>query len=431
VGKISRRKFATGLTAAFLIPGWACRRQKTLKIIQWSHFVPAYDRWFDNTFTKEWAAKNNTQVIVDHISTPEINARAAAEVAARRGHDLFMFVAPPAAYEAHVIDHREIHEEVKRKHGEMIPLAKKSIFNPKSGKFFAFSESFVPDPGNYRQDLWSAVGFPHGPDTYDDLLAGGTRIKQQFGNPVGIGLSQELDTSMAVRAILWSFGGSEQNEAGEVTLYSKETIEAVKYVRELYKQCESPEVFSWDPSSNNRGILSGKLSFVQNAISVTRAAEKDNPDMSKKIQLTRALRGPVRRIAAEHLISCYVIWKFAANKEGATRFLIDLVDNFETAFKASELYNFPCFSTTVRDINQLLAHDPKAQPADKYKVLGDVLSWATNVGYPGYATAAIDEVFNTFVIPTMFARAARDEVTPKDAVRAADTEVRRIFAKWK
>ena len=51
-------------------------------------------------------------------------------------------------------------------------------------------------------------------------------------------------------------------------------------------------------------------------------------------------------------------------------------------------------------------------PPDKYKVLGDVLDWATNVGYPGYATAAIDEVFNTFVIPTMFAKAARDELTP-------------------
>jgi multiple sugar transport system substrate-binding protein len=170
---------------------------------------------------------------------------------------------------------------------------------------------------------------------------------------------------------------------------------------------------------------------VQNAISVTRAAEKDNPEMSKKIQLTPALRGPVRRIAAEHLISCYVIWKFAANQEGARRFLLDLVDNFEMAFKASEFYNFPSFPRTVPDMNQLLAHDPEAQPPDKYKVLGDVSSWATNVGYPGYATAAIDEVFNTFVIPTMFARAARDEMTSEDAVRAADKEVRRIFAKWK
>jgi multiple sugar transport system substrate-binding protein len=64
-------------------------------------------------------------------------------------------------------------------------------------------------------------------------------------------------------------------------------------------------------------------------------------------------------------------------------------------------------------------------------VLSDVLTWATNIGYPGYATAAIDEAFNTFVIPTMFAKAARDEMTAEAAVKAADTELRRIFAKWK
>ncbi len=59
------------------------------------------------------------------------------------------------------------------------------------------------------------------------------------------------------------------------------------------------------------------------------------------------------------------------------------------------------------------------------------MTWSTNVGFPGYATAPIDEIFNTFVIPTMFAKAARDEMSAEDAVKAADTEVRRIFAKWK
>jgi multiple sugar transport system substrate-binding protein len=236
---------------------------------------------------------------------------------------------------------------------------------------------------------------------------------------------------MAVRAILWSFGGAEQDEAGRVTLYSKNTIEAVKFVRELYRQCETPEVFSWDVSSNNRGILSGKLSFVQNAISVTRSAEKDNPEMSRLIQITPALRGPVRRIAAEHLMECYVIWNFAENKQGAKQFLVDLVDNFTTAFVASEFYNFPCFPSTVPDLDKRLANDPKAVPHDKYKVLSGVLNWATNVGYPGYATAAIDEVFNTFVLPTMFAKAARDEMTADAAVRAADSELKRIFDKWK
>jgi len=437
---ITRRRFvkltggaaaAAGMTTAFLFPQRALAQQKTLKIVQWSHFIPGYDKWFDGAFTKEWGARHNTNVIVDHIATAEIPARAAAEVAAKRGHDLFMFVSPPASYEKQVIDHKEIYQEVERKHGKKVSLAEKSTYNPKTKKYFAFSDSYVPDPGNYRKDLWSQVGFPHGPDTYDDLLAGCKSIKQKFGNPCGIGLSQETDTNMAMRAILWSFGGAEQDEAGRVTLYSKHTIDAVKYMRELYQQCETPEVFSWDVSSNNRAILSGKASFVQNAISVTRAAEKDNPEMSKQIQLTPALRGPVRRISAEHVMNCYVIWDFAENRDGAKQFLADLVDNFSTVFNVSEFYNFPCFPSTVPDLHKRLANDPKAVPSDKYKVLANVLSWATNVGYPGYASAAIDEAFNTFVLPTMFAKAARDEMTPDAAVRAADTELKRIFGKWK
>ena len=428
---ITRRRFAAGLTAAFLFPHRTFAQQKTLKIVQWSHFVPAYDQWFDNVFTKQWGAKHNTGVLVDHIATQEIPARAAAEVAAKRGHDLFMFVSPPAAYEQQVIDHREIYEEVQKRHGRAIELAVRSTFNPKTRKFFAFSDSYVPDPGNYRKDLWTKAGFPNGPQTYDDLLKGGARIKSQSGNPVGLGLSQEVDTNMALRAMLWSFGGAEQDESGRPVLYSKNTIEAVKFMRELYRQCETPEIFSWDPSSNNRGILSGKLSYVQNAISVTRSAEKENPEMSKQIQLTAPLQGPARRIASEHVMSCYVIWNFAENKEGAKQFLADLIDSFSQAFAASEFYNFPCFPSTVPDLTQRLSNDAKASPRDKYKVLANALQWTTNVGYPGFATAAIDEAFNTFVIPTMFARAARGEMTPEDSVKQADAELRRIFAKWK
>src|SRR5512138_1753339 len=420
---------ASGLAA--VAPGRARAQQKTLKICQWSHFVPGYDKWFDGVFCKQWGEKNGTQVVVDHISIPEINARAAAEVSAQSGHDLFMFLSPPAAYEKQTIDHSEIYQHVEKKWGKPIDLGVKSTFNPKTKRYFAFSDSYVPDPGNYREDLWSQVGFPHGPDTWDDLRKGGKAIKEKFGNPVGVGLSQELDTNMAVRALMWSFGASEQDAEGRVSINSSQTIEALKYMRALFKEAMTGEVFTWDPSSNNRGILAGKLSYVANAISVTRTAEKDNPEMSKKIQIVPALKGPVRRIAAEHVMDCYVVWNFAENKEGAKKFLVDYMDAFHKAFQASEFYNFPCFPKTVPDLKDVIAKDPKAQPPDKYKVLGNVLEWATNVGYPGYATAAIDEAFNTFVIPTMFAKVARDELSPEDAAKAAEAELKRIFAKWK
>src|SRR6266852_3765365 len=405
---LSRRDFikvtgagtaAAGFGPFFLFPEKAQAQQKTLKILQWSHFVPGYDKWFDGVYTKEWGQKNNTNVVVDHISLNEIPARAAAEVSAKKGHDLVMFLSPPAAYEKQVIDHSEIYQEVERKHGKVISLGHKSTFNPTTKKYFAFSDSYVPDPGNWRKDLWSEVGYPNGPDTYDDLRAGAKKIRDKFGNPCGLGLAQELDTSM--------------------------------YMRALFKESETDEVFTWDPSSNNRAMLAGKVSFVANAISITRQAEKDNPQYNPLIMLCRTPKGPVRRITAEHVMDCYVIWSFAENIAGAKKFLVDYIDNFGTAFKASEFYNFPCFPSTVPDLKQQLASDSKANPAGKYNVLGDVLDWATNIGYPGYATAGIDEVFNTWVIPTMFAKVAKDQLSAEDAAKAAETEIKRIFERRK
>ncbi len=438
---LTRRDFlkvtGAGVVAAgvggpyFLFPERSAAQQKTLRILQWSHFIPGYDKWFDNTYTKQWGQKNNTNVVVDHISVNEIEARGAAEVSARKGHDLFMFLSPPAAYEKQVIDHSEIYQELQKKWGKPVDLAIKSTYNPKTKKYFAFSDSYVPDPGNYRQDLWSQVGYPNGPDTWDQLLDGARKVKQKFGNPCGLGLSQELDTSMALRALMWSYGASVQDANGNVAINSKQTIEALKYMKQLFQDTETPEVFTWDPSSNNRAILSGRASYVANAISVTRQAEKDNPDMSKKIQICKPPAGPAARLASEHVMDCYVIWQFAENKEGAKKFLVDYINNFAEAFRMSEFYNFPCFAKTVPDLQSVIANDPHANPPDKYKVLSDALSWSTNVGHPGYATAAISEVFTTFVIPTMFAKVARGAASPEQAAKDAETEVKRIFDRWK
>ena len=416
---------------AFLFPGRAEAQQKTLKIIQWSHFVPAWDTWFNGTYTKEWGQKNNTNVTVDNINLVDLPARAASEVSAKKGHDLFMFLSPPASYEKQVIDMSHVYQEVEKKHGKKIDLAHKSTYNPKTKKYFAFSDAYTPDPGNWHKDWWTEAGFPNGPDTYDDLLKGATKIRATSGHPCGIGLGQELDTSMAMRAILWSFGGAEQDEAGNVTINSKQTIEALKDMRELYPKSETPEVFTWTPPSNNQAMLAGRVSYVANAISVTRQSEREKLPIDSKIMISPALKGPVRRIAAEHVMNCHVIWEFAENKEGAQQFLIDFMDHFHEGFAAGQFYNFPCFPSTVPDLQKLIANDPRANPPDKYKVLGNVLDWATNVGYPGYASAGISEAFSTWVIPTMFATVARGDQSPEDAAKAAEAEYKRIFARWK
>jgi multiple sugar transport system substrate-binding protein len=80
---VSRRDFlkTTGAVAgaAGLAPGLAApfvstalAKTKTLEILQWSHFIPEYDKWID-AFAKEWGKNNG--ITVDHIAHLELPAR--------------------------------------------------------------------------------------------------------------------------------------------------------------------------------------------------------------------------------------------------------------------------------------------------------------------------------------------------------------------
>jgi multiple sugar transport system substrate-binding protein len=419
---------AAGIGANILIPGRA-KAAKKLTILQWNHFVPAYDEWFNKTWIKEWGQKNDTEVMVDNINNVQLPDRMAAEASAKKGHDLFMRLDPPAVYEELVIDHKEIYEEVAKKWGKPIDLAVKSTYNPKTKKYFGFSDCFVPDPVNYNKPMWDAVGV--NPDSWDKILDGGRKIKKNTGIPVGIGLSNELDTAMAMRALMYSFGSHEQDANGNLALKSKATLDALKYVKALYQGAMTPEVLSWDPSSNNRAMLAGTISLALNAISITRTAETQKLPISKDIQLNKAPKGPKRQIGLEHVMSVYTIWEFAENKEGAKKFLVDLMDNYQAAFDASAFYNFPCFPKTVPNMLEAVKNDKAGLPPTKYQVLGDSLSWATNVGYPGYCTAAISDAYNTWVINVMFAKAATGNMSPEAALDEANEQCKRIWAKWK
>ncbi|MDA9982540.1 extracellular solute-binding protein [Gammaproteobacteria bacterium] len=437
VETIARRRFIkSALTGAALagtgnliLPRYGAAKPKTLRIMQWIHYIPGYDKWFNETYVKEWGAKNDTEVIVDNISLAALNARADAEALAQRGHDLFLFLWPRPDLEQYVIDLKDVYDECIKTSGKPIDLAIGSSYNPKTKKYYGLSSSFVPGPVEYRKDLWDSVGMY--PDTWDDVRIGGARIKKKHNVSLGFGLASEIDSNMGLRSIMYSLGSSVQDEEGNVVLNSKQTLEAIKFVKAMYDESMTPDVFTWDASSNNRFMLTGKASLTMNAISITRTAEKDSPEMSKKIWLAKAPKGPIRRMGLQHVMNVHSIWKFAENIEGAKKFLVDYVSNFDKAFTASEFYNFPCFPKTVPDLKKQIAHDKEADPPDKYKVLEDVQDWATNIGYPGYVNAGISEVFGSWIIPDMFRQAATGEMSPEDSLNAADKKVQVIFNKWR
>ena len=436
---LSRRNFtriAAGRALAsagpfFLFPARALATRKTLRIACWTHFVPEFDRWFDGEYVTRWGEQHDTTVTVDHIPVDRIASTAARETAARTGHDLFMFPWPPAKYSPHAIDHTEVYRSVSQRHGNTNELGHKSSFNPDTNQYFAFVDSWIPFPVHFFGDYWSEVNTPFGPTNYDTLRAGSRKIRASRGIPCGFPLAPGLESNIALHSLLWAFRTSVQDDDGNVTINSSYmTIQALKYVKALCDEGGTRKILEWGPGDNVRAMLDRKVSCTSNAISLLRAAEKNTPDLARDIFLRPPLLGPGGVRAAPHVTSSWVVWKFAKNPEAAKQFLVDLVDSSGAIFEKSGACNFPIYQDTVPNLINRLSKDPNGGPRYKYEELKDALKWTRNLGHPGFATPEAMDAFESFVVPRMFQRVVKGDLTPEDAARAAEKEVKSIHEKW-
>ncbi len=313
--RISRREFLkraavdTAILGApyVFIRNYAAAQQRKLRIMTWSHFVPAFDEWFD-PFAERWGWERGIRVTVDHI--------------------------------------------------------RKSVYNPNTRKYYGFSDNWVPDLGDYLKSVWTAVGYSNGPSTWNDLLVAGNRIKQRFPEiqiPIGIGFSQDIDSNMATRAILWSFGASIQNANENVVLNSGQTIRAVEYGVRLFREVMNPAVLSWNAASNNQTLNARQTAYILNSISAYRTAQDNRLPVADDIYFVPALRGPGGRWVSEHV--------------------------------------FPSFMGSVADKRVPVAQKPT-----------EGRKWSTNIGHPGPANPAEGEIFDTYLIPDIFAQTTTGRV---------------------
>ena len=234
-------------------------------------------------------------------------------------------------------------------------------------------------------------------------------------------MSNEIDSNMLLTSLLYCYGGFIQNEENRIVFNQgsnrKGAIEALQVMRDIFRTGMTDEVFAWNASSNNNAFVAGRLSVALNAISIVRTAEKSgNQALADDTWLASIPRGPAMRLGNEHVMGVYVIWKFAKNKEAARKYLVDQQLNYRQHFVRSEYYNFPPWTGAIKGgfktIRKMTAQDTH-KPKGKYTILTTIAEkYTTNPGHPGHSNAVIDEIFNTFMIPQMFAQVAQGKQTP-------------------
>ncbi|HSM57076.1 MAG TPA: extracellular solute-binding protein [Candidatus Sulfomarinibacteraceae bacterium] len=407
-----------------------------LSFLQWSHFVPNYDTWFDQ-FATEWGEANGVQVTVDHVNIADVAPALSAAIDAGQGPTLVELSLAASLFIEGVHDLTDLNMRAQELFGPQAETCTANSYLPTTDTWYGYCHGWVPDPGDYDIEMWTQVGMPDGPETWDDLLEGGSAIYEQLGVPLGIGLSPEIDSNMAMRALIWSFGGSVQDENECVVINSPEVIEATEFLVELYNNTMTEEVFSWDAASNNQGLIAGELSYILNSISAYRSLQKIDPEAADNIGFVPALIGPRGdQHASAHLWYIYVIPSYvdrdSPEYRAAEEFLIYHTANYNQAVFNSELYNFPAFESTVPQLQGWVENDPfGSRPIDKLTVLATAEDWVTYLGYPGPSNPAVAEVYSTNIIPTMMGQAALGELTPEEAVAQAEEQINDIFDKWR
>jgi multiple sugar transport system substrate-binding protein len=395
-------------------------RGTTLRMMKWSHFIPAYDQWFDK-FAREWGEQSGVKVLVDHIPHLELPARYAAEFAAGAGHDLIYFVGQilTGHYYRNLVDMGDVADRLGRKYGGWMEAAKSAA--QVDGRWYGVPDYFISIPVLWRKDLFDQANLP-APDTWDKLRVAARTLKAK-GHPTGIQFSHCNDANHNWRAVLYCFGARETDPSGQqVALDSKETRDALGFAKALYDEGMTPEVFSWDDASDNRYLASGVACWIHDAISAYRTTEDTNPEVFKNTYVIPEAAGPggERRNVGEPNV--WAIWKFAKNITAAKEFIGYVADHQVEAMTASRGYNMPFLVGQYKKPMPVIGNDPKLH------TLQDIGRITAFFGHPGPMSPPAQEVLTTFIIPDMFTRVARGQ-NIDETVKWGVGEIRRIYAK--
>ncbi|HTK88606.1 MAG TPA: extracellular solute-binding protein [Verrucomicrobiae bacterium] len=428
---VSRRRFlqvgGAGVAAGSLLTMLDARQAPaqikgtSLRMLLWSHYVPAYDVWFDK-FTKEWGEKTGVKVRVDHMPHLELPARYAAEFAAGSGHDLIYFVGQilTGQYYRNLVDLSDIAEGLGKKYGGWLESSKSAA--QVNGAWYALPDFFISIPVLWRKDLFGSVGLGE-PKTWDDLRKAAGQLKAK-GHPTGMQFSHCNDANHNWRALMYCFGVKETDPSGQnILLDSKEMREALRFGKALYDEGMTSEVFSWDDASDNRFLASGVASWIHDAISAFHSTRLTNPKVFEQTFVVPEVAGPGGRWNVGEP-NVWAIWKFSKNIPAAKEFIQYISDNQKDAMEASLGYNMPFLKDQYKKPMPYLGKDAKLS------ALQDQEKLTAFLGFPGPMSPAAQEVVTTFIIPDMFTKVARGAPI-EDTMKWGVGEVRRIYAKHK
>lgn len=400
-------------------------RGASLRVLRWSQFVSTDQPTFLQN-AAEFSRRTGVAVQVDNETWTDVQPKAAAAANVGAGPDIVIgFFDEPHLWPSKLVPVTDLAEYIGRKYGGWYDTPRAYGFSADTNQWIGLPIGAPGTQINYRESWVKEAGFDPDPAkfprTTDEFLRLARALRAR-NHPTGFALGKAVgDGNVWVHWLIWAFGGrTVAPDNKTITINSPEVVNALEYGRQLYETM-IPGVAGWLDPHNNRAFLAGEVSMTNNGISIYFAARNDFPEVARDMNHAAMPIGPVGRPTELHLMSQAYIFSYTRYPNAAKEFLRFMMEDVQYGRWINAMLGYVASPLRAYGNLAVWRADPKATP------FRDSIARMLPHSYAGTPGPKSARALAEFIIVDMVAEALTGRRSVRDAIRAAEDRLRRIY----
>ena len=403
-------------------PKFAIEKGASLRMLRPVRFVQADEDVFRANAAK-FSKETGVEVKVDFVGWEDINQQTAVTSNSGAGPDIIIgFTDAPHIYADKLIELTDIADYLGKRYGGWMWLAEKYGKRHKGNAWIGLPFGATAGPLIYRKSIIKAAGFDKVPEDHAGLLDLCQKL-QKAGKPAGFALGNAVgDGNGFANWLLWSHNAALLDEAGNVTINSKETVAALKYLKQLYPTFIAGTP-SWNDVSNNRAYSSQEISLTANGVSLYFSLKNDpaTAAIAEDSEHQFLPMGVAKSPPMGGLCLNAMVFKHSPYPNAAKAFLQFMMEREQYDPWLTANSGYWAHPLTAYTESAVWTSDPKI------KIFRDTMANKYYTGYAGPISAASGAVNADYVLVQMCASVATDAATPEAAAAEAERRAKRYF----
>ncbi|MCK8782797.1 extracellular solute-binding protein [Roseomonas sp. NAR14] len=394
----------------------------SLRVLRPTKFVDPDEVIFREN-TRRFTETTGVQVRVDFAGWEDVRPQTAVAANTGAGPDVVVgWRDDPHLYAEKTLDLSEVANYLGQKYGGWMPLAERYGRKQGTATWIAIPVGASRGPCVYRGSWVKEAGYDTIPKEHDRFLDLCRKLKAK-NHPPGFALGNAVgDANSFCNWALWSHGGFTVDEEGKPGINSPQTVEALKYAKELYGTFIQGTV-SWGDISNNRAYTAGDISLTSNGVSLYFSLKNDPATAAIAADTEHALM-PLGRATSPPeapLLLNAMVFRHTRYPNAAKEYLRFMMEAEQYDRWLTGCLGYWAHPLRAYGESAVWTSDPKIAV---YRDTCESRFWD---GYKGPISAASGAVTADYVVVQMFAAVATGQATPEEAAREAERRIRRYY----